>query len=116
MIWVSLFSYTEIITFLVLKLCVTEIDDWLSKEDVTVATWDTSTAGKFISWEPSPLKKEAVIAPIAKLIDWLTNELTTWDEPETTPSPLVFIYRVSKEDVNCDEPDTIPAGIEEIPE
>ena len=36
------------------------------------------------------------------------NEI--WDEPETTPSPFVFKYLVSKSDVNWAEAETIPSG------
>ena len=90
----SFVPYTETNTFLVLKLCVTAIVDWLSNEEVIVATSAISVT-TFVIPLPSPTKYDAVIAPFAKLIDWLTNDETICAEDDIIPFPLVSYDEVA---------------------
>ena len=53
--------------------------DWVSKDAVTVATWDTSAGGKLVICEPSPLKYEAVTAPNRLIEPVIMASVTTTD-------------------------------------
>ena len=95
----SFVPYTETNIFFELKLWVTAIDDVVSNDAVTVATWDTSDAGKFVNELPSPANcplKEPLIVPSPNVFKYLeSNEDVNWDEPETIPVPPNVIWEPS---------------------